>query len=236
MAFLTFNYGWDILWVQRFGHMILSASIVISFFMLTMSYLQLTTTRKKELAASDALNQAKEALCLARETGGELDSARRKLIGLARVTGTTILTELMAANFYDRTTLKVQLGLSDQVIGTLREIGLSEDEIGAAKEMWSKGVGLLYCRAIRCALEGRTDPNKMNMKAGPEQSKASRELGKMVNSREWQAPSPDEIQIFIEKGGVMNEEVKELIDDYRYFLKTGDIRRREFLESLTEKQ
>jgi hypothetical protein len=116
----------------------------------------------------------------------------------------------------------------------LREIGLSDKEVAATKEMWSRGMSLIYHWAICCRLEGRTNPSEINMSASPEVRKASAELEKMANFGEWKAPSPDETQRFIEERGLMNEEVRELINDYRYFLQTGDIRRRAVIESLRD--
>jgi hypothetical protein len=211
--------------------------------MLMMSYRQLVASErglaaseKKELAATEALEQAKDARRVAQETVGELTDARRKLVDLAKVTGKTMLTELMAGNFFGGTTLRVRLSLCDQIIGSLKEIGLSEAEIADAKEMWSKGIGVIYHNAIRCALEGRTNPNEINMEASPELRRASHEFGEMVDFPKWQVPSPDQMQSFIDKRGFMNEQVKELIDDYRYFLKTGAIKRREVLELLRDQE
>jgi len=208
--------------------------LVTSYCQLMASERELAASEKKELAATQALEQAQKALLVAQKTGDELDNARRKLVDLAKVTGTAMLTDLMAGNFGGGTTLKVRLSLCDRIIGSLREIGLSEDEIARAKEMYSKGIGVIYHWAIGCALEGRTDPDKINMNASPELRRASYEFEKMVNFPEWRVPSPDEMQSFIEKRGFMNEEVKALIDDYRHFLKTGDVRRREVLESLRD--
>lgn len=144
------------------------------------------------------------------------------------------IADLMAANFgfEDGLNLKTRLELHDRIINSLKQIGVSENDIEAVDSMWQKGVGVIYFRGIRCALEGRTNPNIINKNASPELLRASKEFQKLLNFESWEAPSPDEIQSFIEAKGFMNHKVKELIEDYRYLLRTGDIRRREVFEKL----
>lgn len=154
------------------------------------------------------------------------------LQNIACTTARATLTDLMAANFMGGTTLKNRLDLHDQIIDRLREIGISEDKIKEADKMWSKGIGVIYHRGIRCALEGRTSPNQVNVNASPELRKASDEFQKMQDFEQWEVPSPNEMESFIEEKGFMNDTVRELINDYRYFLETGDIRRRDVFEQL----
>lgn len=155
-----------------------------------------------------------------------------QLQNIACTTARATLTDLMAANFMGGTTLKARLDLHDQIIDSLREIGIPEDKIKEANKMWSKGIGVIYHRGIRNALEGRTNPDEVNLKASPELRKASDEFQKTQDFEQWQVLSPDEMQSFIEGKGFMNEAVSELIDDYRYFLDTGNIRRRSVFEQL----
>lgn len=155
-----------------------------------------------------------------------------QLRNIAYTTAQATLTDLMAANFVGGTTLRTRLDLHDQIIASLKEIGVSDDNIRNAETMWRKGVGVIYHRGIHCALEGRTNPNIINMKASPELRKASDEFQNMQDFKQWQVPSPDEMESFIEEKGFMNDSVRELINDYRYFLETGDIRRREVFEKL----
>jgi len=165
---------------------------------------------------------------IAKEAASTVD----RLQNIACTTAKATLTDLMAANFFDGTTLKTRLDLHDRIIDSLREIGISEDNIKEANKMWSKGIGIIYHRGIRYALEGRTNPNQVNKKASPELRKAAKEFHKTMNFEQWQVPSPNDMEAFIEGKGFMNETVRELIDDYRYFLETGNIRRRSVFENL----
>jgi len=62
--------------------------------------------------------------------------------------------------------------------------------------------------------------------------KASKEFQEMLNFSQWEVPSPDEMESFINEKGFMNDTVRELISDYRHFLETGNIRRRSMFEQL----
>jgi len=173
-------------------------------------------------------NQSATVDLIAKDATSTVDQLR----SIACTTAKATLTDLMAANFMGGTTLKTRLDLHDRIVDSLREIGISEDKIKEADEMWSKGIGIIYHRGIRNALEGRTHPNQVNVKASRELRKASDEFQKMLNFEQWEVPSPDEMESFIEEKGFINETVRDLISDYRYFLETGNIRRRSVFEQL----
>ena len=60
---------------------------------------------------------------------------------------------------------------------------------------------------------------------------ASQEFLKLLKFDEWKSPSSKEIEEFIENKGLMNQELKDLIGDYKHFESTGTIRRKElFIE------
>ena len=128
--------------------------------------------------------------------------------------------------------MKIRLDLHDRIIESLREIGLSEDKIKDVNQMWVKGIGLIYHRGIRYALINRIEQNKIDTKTKSELSKVSEEFQKMQDFKQWKVPSPDEMELFIEEKGLLNQKIKELIEDYRYFLQTGKIRRKEVFEKL----
>ena len=154
-----------------------------------------------------------------------------QLRNVATTSARATLTSLMAANFMSGTTLKNRLELHDQLISNLADIGASKRQIEEADEMWKKGIGVIYHRGINNKLEGRKHPRKLNMEAGGKVLAASRELEDLLKFDEWKAPSSGEIEKFIESKGLMNQELKDLIDDYRCFESTGIIKRKElFIE------
>jgi hypothetical protein len=194
-------------WGRHFGDITIWVSIV----MVGISIVQLFLATKERIDASEIVDQ---------------------LQSISLATAKATITDLMAANFFAGTTLKTRLDLHDQIIANLKKIGVPENKIKDAEEMWKKGVGIIYHRGIRDALEGRTEPSTVNMKASPELRKASEEFQKMLDFEQWKVPSPDEMESFIKEKGFMNNAVKELIIDYRYFLETGNIQRRSVFEKL----
>ena len=44
---------------------------------------------------------------------------------------------------------------------------------------------------------------------------------------EWQAATPDELETFVNKHKLNTAETADVIDDYRHFLRTKEIRRRD---------
>lgn len=209
--------------VRHFG----DTAIIVSLLMVILAVVQLFDAFKANIDASKALKTANAA---AEQTQAIADQLQNITCTVAKVN----LTDLMAANFFGGTTLKTRLDLHDQIITSLKKLNIPENKIKDADEMWAKGVGVIYHDAICNALEGRTTPSEINVKASPELRKTSEELRSMLNFSQWQVPSPNDMEVFIEKKGFMNDTVKELIADYRYFLETGNIRRRDVFEKLRD--
>lgn len=163
-----------------------------------------------------------------REALATLDQLREIAVTSARAT----LTDSMAGNFMSGTTLKNRLELHDQIIESLISIGVPQKKIDEATVMWNRGVGIIYHRGIHAALEGRKNRNIVNMEASKEVREAAKEFQKLIKFDEWKAPTPDEMENFINEKGLMNEALQELISDYRHFLKFGEIRRRDVFINL----
>ena len=148
-----------------------------------------------------------------------------QLRNVATTSARATLTSLMAANFMSGTTMKNRLELHDQLISNLVDIGASKQQIEEADEMWKKGVGVIYHRGIKKILEVRNSSNGLNIEA-------SQEFQNLLKFDEWKAPSSVEIKKFIESKGLMEQELKDLIDDYRHYESTGIIKRKELFFKL----
>ncbi len=201
-----------------FGRFFGEVAIAVSIVMVLLATAQFLGALKKNADASKALKTA--------------NSTVDQLQNIACINAELALTDSMAATFMGGVDLKARLDLNDKLIDGLIEIGVSEEKVKDIKKMWSKGIGMIYHRGIRNALEGRTDSNMLNMEASPELRKASKEFQETMNFKQWEVLRPDEMKSFIEEKGVMNDTVRELISDYRYFLETGNIRRRSVFEQL----
>ncbi len=146
----------------------------------------------------------------------EANATIEQLRSVATTSARATITSLMADNFIDDFTLKNQLELHDQLISNLEKIGASKQQIGEADEMWKRGVGVIYHRGIGNKLDSPT----------------AQEFQGLLKLDDWKAPTSGEIEKFIESKGLMNQELKDLIDEYKYFESTGTIRRKELFFEL----
>ena len=78
----------------------------------------------------------------------EANATVKQLREVAATSSEVILTDLMAGNFFDGTTLEKRLELHDQLIVNLRGIGATKEQIEKSKCMWNKGVGVIFHRGI----------------------------------------------------------------------------------------
>jgi hypothetical protein len=154
-----------------------------------------------------------------RETIAEANATVEQLREVATTLVSAMLTDMMAGNFMSGMTLGVRLELRDQVMSSLRRIGVSEDQLSRAEAEWRKGIGVTYHRIVakaiqRAAGDGKHDPA------------LATEFQELLDFPTWSAPRPVEMESFARKRGVLTEDVQGWIADYRHFLDTNEIRRR----------
>lgn len=162
----------------------------------------------------------------------EANATIEQLREVAATSAKAILTDLMAGNFFDGTTLEKRLELHDQIINSLKGIGASESQIISSDEMWRKGIGVIFHRGIRAAIEGRENPHLVNAKADKHVLDASKEFQDLLVFSEWCAPTSDEMRKFIADKKVINPLVDELLQDYSHFEQNGTFRRRDVFVAL----
>lgn len=157
----------------------------------------------------------------------EANATIEQLREVATTSAEAILTDLMAGNFMDGTTLEKRLELHDQLIKNLEAIGASDKQVRKADEMWRRGMGIIFFRGIRVALEGREKPNQINSNAEKHVLDASRDFQDLLKFEEWKAPPSAELRKFCDERNVMNPKVDELLQDYSEFERSGTFRRRD---------
>jgi len=164
-----------------------------------------------------------------RETIREANATIDQVRNIARNISETTLTALMAGNFgfTDGLNLRSRLDLHDRLIESLKEIGVPDNEISELDEKWNQGIGVIYYRAIAPLIDGREDPNQINMNASEEQIEQRKGWDGLLEFDEWKAPTPDEMQAYMDAQGIVSEGINEWVEDYRNFLEIGEIRRRE---------
>lgn len=154
----------------------------------------------------------------------EATATAESLRNIATVTSEGFLTDLMAGNFMGGISLEKRFELHDKLVEALKDIGASEEQIRAAESHWNKGVGIIYHRAVKKAVEERTDPSQVNPDAPVNKKEAGKEIQELLNFKQWEAPSPHTLRTVLKKHEVESSEAEAWIDDYEHFLETGEIR------------
>lgn len=160
-----------------------------------------------------------------RQAVEEAHATVEQLRTLAATSTESTLTTLMSENFFDGTTLEHRLSMHDKLVDCLRQLGVSQKQIGEARHMWSKGIGIIYHRAIHNALADREEKN-------PERITAAKEFQELLKFERWDAPSSQEMRAFIQARGLLSEQISQLLSDYAYFEQTGQIKRRDVFVTL----
>lgn len=127
--------------------------------------------------------------------------------------------ELMAGNFLSGMGLKRRLELYEQLLRSLEDLELTAAQKQEATAFWRQGVGLVYHRAIEKAVRGNGED--------PDATKAADEFQDTLDFPNWRVLAPAEMEALLNAKGVLTGEVQIWIDDYRHFIETGEIRRRE---------
>jgi len=167
-----------------------------------------------------------------RQAVEEAHATVEQLRTLAATSTESTLTTLMSGNFFDGTTLDHRLSMHDKLVECLQHLGVSQKQIGEARHMWNKGVGVIYHRAISHALADRKEKNIVNPDATPERIAAAKEFQELLKFERWDAPSSQEMRAFIQVKGLLTKQISELLSDYAYFEKTGQIKRRDIFVTL----
>ncbi|MGF6637259.1 hypothetical protein [Paraburkholderia sp. MM6662-R1] len=162
-----------------------------------------------------------------REQVREAAATVAELKAVAASAAAANLTILMSGNFMGGASLRSRLELFDRIVSSLREVGFTEDELHAITSDWRKGMGLIYHRAISTCVLGRTSASDHSNAASPEQRRIADAFQELCIFERWEVPSPEEMRRFLAERRVIGDAVNAWIDDYRHYLDTGEIRRRD---------
>ena len=143
------------------------------------------------------------------EATSTIEQTRSIALALTRVA----LTDLMADNFMSSTTLAVRLNLHDELVGQLNEIGASAEQIADAENVY---------HSDSAPPQGQLDSGCPAVADG---------FNDLLNFDEWRAPSPAEMESFLNSNDAITPAVQAWIDDYRHYLETGIIRRKDLFEA-----
>jgi len=180
-----------------------------------------------ELSLGPLKARMKETIAQANAT---IDQLRTVTLQLSRATLAALIStglndNMMGSDFANNSmTLEQRLASQDRVISSLEEIGATKDQIADATQHWRRGIGIIYhrilARAIRDAMlaASAAQPAQPNKPIIPFQP--------LLNYPNWQGASPKEMEEFCRQHAVLTPNIQQWIEDYRYFLDTGTIRRR----------
>lgn len=164
-----------------------------------------------------------------REAIQEANATVEQLRALAESISGTSLTALMAGNFgfRDGLSLEGRLELHDNLVQSLRKIGLPDQRISELDRKWKQGIGVIYHRAIAPLIDERPEPNRINPNATPKQLEDRAGWDELLEFNQWKVSSPTNMRNYLKSREIENPEIDAWVNDYQHYLETGEIRRRE---------
>ncbi|MBW8039267.1 MAG: hypothetical protein FVQ85_04640 [Planctomycetes bacterium] len=204
-------------YVQYLGKYVLIPSIVISFFILGMSYLQLQAARNKDIAVDEALKRANQALENAEIAENEAEKIKISLRNFSKIMARTALSLVQRKGRLRPFSDESQEDIKNSIIKDLRQIGILDQEIEEIlnDSLWHTFIEFDYVFYI---LGGDQIPKYL-----------PREL-----ISEWKQlrsfdniPKPEDLSKFLKKVVLLSHEGKELIEDYDHYIKHHQHRRPE---------
>ena len=165
----------------------------------------------------------------------KIQEASATIDELKKIAGTiskASLTDLMAGNFLGGVSFETKLHLHDEIEEALKEIGIPDEALTDIKENWNKGIAIIYDGRISSRLFG-TVRGKEDQNLIKERKEHKKEYDALQDFSKWKARTPEEIENFAKaKNWNIDEETELLLNQYKYFLKTKEIKDRELLISL----
>tara|TARA_R110002072_G_scaffold280360_2_gene442667 strand:- start:53 stop:727 length:675 start_codon:yes stop_codon:yes gene_type:complete len=159
----------------------------------------------------------------------EANATVKQLRTVALTSVEAALTTLMSSSFLGGTNLETKIKIQDQLINSLKEIGISDADINKTSERWHRGVGMIFFRGIKKCLR----EDKKSYASESEHRVVLDDVKEKLNpDRSWNVPSSAEIRAFIELKAHMTPEIEELLKDYEHYEKTKTFRRQNVFVNL----
>ena len=183
--------------------------------------------RVTELSFAGATAKLQEKLAEADATLGE---ARELLEALSK----TVLTDLIANDFAVGMPTRNRFDLHDEILGSLRSMGLSRAQLENVDRDWRRGVALLFTRLFDLMLNNRLDEDP---RSGAERHALAAELRDLADIRDnWMVGTPNQYRSFFRNHDLLSEEIGGWISDFEHYNRTGDLRRRDqFIDLVSDR-
>jgi hypothetical protein len=160
----------------------------------------------------------------------EANATLEQLRSVASSVAKSALLDSMAANFILGTPIENRLAIHDQIIESLKGVGLSDKEMSDVTDMWNRGIGMLFQMAIYHKMTGghRSGEAKYNKVTAAMANK----FQAMYDISKWKAASPQELKQFLVEHKLLTDETSQLVEDYQHFFNTRDIRSKDVFRCL----
>jgi len=169
-------------------------------------------TRLSDFTGFTALGMTAEL----RQTINEANATIAQLRTLALTIAEPELSHLaMSGITFSQLTFSYQYERKKQIVKILQDLGIPQDDITRATRVWTEVTLLKLSNVIASALE-KTD------KTLAEKFRAVR-----TNGGENKPAKPEVLSAFLRNNDVTDNEVLELVDDYKHLYDTGEVRRPE---------
>ncbi len=150
-----------------------------------------------------------------RATVDEAHATIEQLREVASSISKIALSHLMTSNFYADISLEKKLELHDQLINNLNRIGATIDQVKNADDLWNKGISAIYHRGIKIKVQEAFSPTQDIIQ----------EFEKLINFELWEIGDSKTHKNFLLEKKLINLEVEQLLDDFKYFEETRKIQR-----------
>lgn len=160
-----------------------------------------------------------------RETVARAAATIDELRAIATAMAAAMLRDLIAGHFLGGLSLANRVSIHDQIIASLEKLNIDAEQRAQVEDGWKKGLSIVYYKHVKSALDTEM---QRRLQAG-KQIDASKitKFESLFRTETWLAPTPDEVEKFCRNEGLFEPETELWIADYRHFLATGEIRRRE---------
>lgn len=143
------------------------------------------------------------------------------------------LTENISGYYAFGMSFDRRIMLHDQIVNSLKGMGFSDKDVKEVSDYWIRGVSQIYIREIKKSICDTTQDKHEDDVRCDEAKEVLKILDGLCDYSKWEFPSPDTIERLLNMKIKIKDQTKELIDDYRHHIETGNIKNVTRLLALT---
>lgn len=155
------------------------------------------------------------------KTIAEATATVEQLREVATTMATVVLSDLMAGQFMWGMSAAKRLELHDELVQNLERLGVTPEQLVRVQADWWGGIGVMYHNKLSQRLRQSAQEAKLSV------HEVTQEFNAFAKMDTRSAGSPDDYQKFFTKHKLLTPDIQLWIDDYRHFLLTKEVRRRD---------